>query len=132
MNTDASTMSPPPPLPSSPPPARVAPASGDKALMVLCHVSALLSVPYLFPFIVWLTKKDEADPTLANHAKEALNFHISLAIYALCCVPLIFIGVGILLLLAIPVAGLVLAIVAAVKAAEGGFYRYPLTIRLIR
>jgi uncharacterized Tic20 family protein len=35
------------------------------------------------------------------------------------------------LLLGIGLASLVLAIVAAIKASEGGCYRYPLTLRLV-
>jgi uncharacterized Tic20 family protein len=35
------------------------------------------------------------------------------------------------MLLAIGVASIVLAIIAAVKASDGGCYRYPLTLRLV-
>ena len=57
---------------------------------------------------------------------------LSLLIYALCCVPLIWILVGIPLLLVIGLASLVLAIVAAIKASDGGCYHYPLTLRLVK
>lgn len=137
MNTDASPATPPPPHPAAPvPPVAPAPrpggpSSGDKALIVLSHLSALIGAGFLLPFIVWLVKKDDADSTVAAHAKEALNFHISLLIYTLCCVPLAFVIIGIPLLFALGAAGLVFAIIAAIKASDGGFYRYPLTIRLI-
>jgi uncharacterized Tic20 family protein len=69
---------------------------------------------------------------VASNAKEALNFHLSLLIYGLCCIPLIFLlGLGVLLLIVIGLASLILAIVAAIKASEGGCYHYPFTLRLV-
>lgn len=67
---------------------------------------------------------------VATNAREALNFHISLLIYSLCCIPLVFILVGIPLLIVLGLAGLVLAIIATIKASDGRCYRYPLTLRL--
>lgn len=106
-------------------------ATSDKALMILCHVSALIGVGFVLPFIVWLVKKHDADP-VADHAKETLNFHLSWLLYALVCVPLTWILIGIPLLILLGVAAIVLAIIGAVKASDGVLYRYPLTIRFIR
>ncbi|HEY9175836.1 MAG TPA: DUF4870 domain-containing protein [Verrucomicrobiae bacterium] len=64
-------------------------------------------------------------------AREALNFHISVLIYTLCCIPLVFILVGIPLLIVLGLGSLVLAIIATIKASDGGCYRYPLTLRLV-
>jgi len=44
---------------------------------------------------------------------------------------LVFIVIGIPLLVVIALSALILAIVAAVKASDGGCYRYPLTLRLV-
>ncbi len=105
-------------------------ASSDKALIILCHLSAIIGVGFVLPFIVWLVKKNDPD-AVASHAKEALNFHLSLLLYVLVCVPLMMIVIGVPLAILIGVAGFILAIIAAVKASDGGFYRYPLTIRFI-
>lgn len=106
-------------------------ATSDKALMILCHVSSLIGVPFLLPFVVWLVKKNDAD-TVADHAKEALNFHISWLFWMLLCVPLIPVfGIGAGLAFVFVVLAFVFAIVGAVKAADGVLYRYPLTLRLI-
>jgi uncharacterized Tic20 family protein len=78
--------------------------------------------------VVWLIVRDR-HPFASEHAKEALNFHISILIYSAVCVvtcvaaPLA-IGVGIF--------GIVFAIIAAVKSGEPIPYRYPLTLRLIK
>lgn len=115
-------------LPQSPPPFR--PSGDDKTLIILCHLSALLGVGIILPLIVYLIKKDEPGRTAA-HAGEVLNFHLSLVIYALCAIPLIFIFVGFFVYIAIAIGSLVCAIVAAIKASEGVLYRYPLCIRFI-
>jgi uncharacterized Tic20 family protein len=112
------------------PPAPVPLASSDKALVILCHVSSLIGVPLILPFVVWLVKKSENDLVTA-HAREALNFHLSLFLYTLCCVPLCLVWIGFPLLVIIAISSVILAIVAAIKAADGSFYRYPLTIRFI-
>jgi uncharacterized Tic20 family protein len=69
---------------------------------------------------------------IAANAKEALNFHISVYLYVLCCIPLAFILVGIPLMIIIGLSSLVLAIIAAVNASKGGCYHYPLTLRLVK
>lgn len=117
-------MNTPPPVPSQ------TLNSSDRLLVVLSHLSALLGVGLLLPLVIYLVKKDDA-PAVAAQACEALNFHISLLLYALACIPLLFVLIGFPLLIALSVAGLVLAIVAAVRASEGAAWRYPLTLRLV-
>ncbi len=101
------------------------------------HVTALaayIGIPFghiLGPLIVWLVKKDEM-PFVDEHGKESLNFQISMTIYMLACIPLVFVVVGIFLFFALLVADLVLVIIAAVAAGRGESYRYPATIRLIK
>lgn len=105
--------------------------STDTLLIILCHVSSLLGVGIVLPLIVYLVKRREAN-LVAAHAGEALNFHLSMLIYAVLCFPLVFVVIGIPLLIALGVIALVFTIIATVHAANGGFYRYPLTIRLVR
>jgi uncharacterized Tic20 family protein len=106
-------------------------ASSDKALMILSHLSALMGVGILLPLIVWLVKRHDPDG-VAAHAAEALNFHLSLIIYGVCLIPLVFVAIGIPLLIIMGLASLVLAIVAAVRASNGILYRYPLTLRMVK
>lgn len=115
-----------PPLPQMPSPAQ----GSDKLLAILCHVSPFLGVPFILPLIVYLVKRGES-PLVAAHAKEVLNFHISLVIYALCCIPLVYFCIGIPMIFALALMSFICAIIAAIKASEGGFYFYPLTIRFI-
>lgn len=103
---------------------------------MLAHVLALsgyVGVPLgnlLAPLVIWLVKKDQSQ-FVADQAKESLNFQISLTIYAIVSGLSILVLIGIVLLPLVLLAGAILTIVAAVKANNGEFYRYPLTIRLI-
>ena len=134
----------------NPPPLTPAAASpvkagdhNDKLLIILCHLSAFLGVGLLLPLIVWLVKKGDSE-NVAAHACEALNFHLTFFLFALGCAPFALVLLLIplvnflFLIVFIPVCALValgtlvLAIVAAVKASEGKFYRYPLTLRLVK
>ncbi len=134
----ASSTPPPAPVPVPPTPPsttaartpRTTPSGNDKIWSILSHISCFFGIWIILPLVVYLAMKDDSE-YVANNAREALNFHISLFIYTLCCLPLVFIVIGVPLLVIMGLAALVLAVVAAVKAADGGCYRYPLTIRLI-
>ncbi len=106
------------------------PKGSDKIWSMLSHLSALFGVGFLLPLVVYLAMRKESE-YVATNAREALNFHISVLIYILCCIPLIFVFVGIPLMILLGLGSLVFAIIAAVKASNGLCYRYPLTIRLV-
>jgi len=103
----------------------------EKIWSMLSHLSTFFGVGLILPLVVYLAVRNESE-YVAGNAREALNFHISLLIYGLCCVPLIFILIGIPLLILLGLGSLVFAIIAAVKASDGRCYRYPLTLRLVK
>ena len=124
--TEAMTTMETPPLTDAP----LAHRGSDKIWSMLSHLSALLGVGFVLPLVIYLAMRKESEYVAAN-AREALNFHISVLIYTLCCIPLVFIVVGIPLLIVLGLGSLVLAIIATIKASDGGCYRYPLTLRLV-
>jgi len=83
------------------------------------------------PLVIWLIKKDES-PFVDDQGKESLNFQISMTIYFIIALLLMFVFVGFILLPALVIFDLVIVIVAGVKANEGVKYRYPLSIRFIK
>ena len=107
--------------------APVAPTSDERTLALLSHLLTLFFW-LLPPLIIYLIKKDES-AYVTQHAKESLNFQITvtIAVIALCITI-----VGILLLWPLAIAVLVLVIVATVRASENKVYRYPMTIRFIK
>jgi uncharacterized protein len=101
-----------------------------------CHLSALAGfiVPalgHIFgPLIVWLVKRSESSEIDA-HGKEALNFQISMLIYNVIAGILCLVLIGFVLLAILHILNVVFVIIAALRAGEGQFYRYPFTIRFI-
>jgi uncharacterized Tic20 family protein len=104
---------------------------------MLAHLAALAGfiIPVgghiIGPLVVWLIKKDEI-PFVNDQGKESLNFQITVVIAELVTTPLVCTGVGVVVPLAIGICGVVFAIIAAIKANGGVFYRYPWALRLIK
>ncbi len=103
---------------------------------MLCHLAAITG--YLFPFgwvlgpfFVWQIKKQDF-PEISVHAKEILNFEISMMIYSAVSAILMFALIGIPLLMFFGTFNLVCILIGAIKANEGKPWRYPLTLRLIK
>lgn len=105
-------------------------SSDERSLAILTHV---LSIFFTFipALVIYLLKRQES-PYVAEHAKEALNFQISLIIYICISIPLCLLIIGVFMLIAIGIGSLVLYIMAAVKAADNVLYRYPFSIRFIK
>jgi len=103
---------------------------------MLCHLIALVAligVPLgniIGPLVIWLIKKND-DPFFDEQGKEALNFQISMTIYAIISAILMLIVIGIFLLVLVAVLDLILTVIAAVKVSNGESYHYPLTIRFL-
>ena len=123
------------PLP--PPPPVSIPSSDIRTWCVLCHAAALLGLFFHFlghllgPLIVWLVKRGDS-PEIDAHGKESLNFQISMLIYDAVAAILCIVLIGIPILIGLWILNTVLVIIASIQASEGKFYRYPITIRLIK
>ena len=101
--------------------------SQDNSIKVLTHILGLLT-GFLGPLIVLLATKEE---DVKEHAKRALNWQISLAIYGIISFILILVFIGIFFLIVIFILDLIFSIVAAVKANDGELWDYPLAIKFI-
>lgn len=113
------------------------PTTAERNWAVFCHLGgfALYVLPFmlgnvLVPLILWLMKRNES-PYIDEHGREALNFQISMTIYATVALALAFLLVGFLLLPPLAIFHFVMMVIASVRASQGEHYRYPLTLRLI-
>lgn len=125
MNTNESSAAGKPPV-----------TQDDRTWGMIAHLSALLGalVPFgnvIAPLVIWLMKRDQS-AFVADQAKEALNFNITVLIIGLVCWVLIFVLIGFLLLAVLAIVWLALIIMAALKANEGVEYRYPFALRLVK
>ncbi len=88
-------------------------------------------------FVVWMVVRDKYS-FAAEHAREALNFNVSMFIYAAISVLalVVTLGIGIIVLLPLWIVlglmWLVCSLIATFKAWDGQSYRYPATIRLFK
>ncbi len=105
----------------------IPPTSDEKTLALLAHVLTFV-FPILAPLVIYLIKKNEST-FVAYHAKESLNFQITMFII---CFVLVITVIGLLLLWVVGIIYMVLIIVATIRAGEGKLYKYPFSIRLIK
>ncbi len=105
------------------------PDSNEKNIATITHLGGIL-FSFIPGLIVFLLKKDDS-PFIAAHAREALNFQITLLIGQMLAYVLVFVLVGFLLLGLIWLINVIFCIVAAIASSKGEHYRYPLTLRLI-
>jgi uncharacterized Tic20 family protein len=108
----------------------------DNQLLIITHVMQLLTFVTGFgglivPLIIWLTKRDEIID-MNEHGKAIVNFQLSLILYSIIAIPLLFILVGFVVFFVIVILGLVFPIINAVKASNNEPIYYPLTIPFIR
>ena len=111
------------------------PTQDERPWGMVAHLAALAF--FIFPFgnilgplIVYLAKRDQS-AFVAAHAREALNFNITVALGGLLSCLLLLLFIGVLFAALILLFWLVMTIVAALKANEGLPYRYPFTLRLV-
>jgi uncharacterized Tic20 family protein len=110
--------------------------SDSRGWGVAAHLAPWIA-GFVGPLIVWLAKKE--DRFVEDHAREALNFQLSLMPYVFgSAFPLILaflspwlILVTMLLFFGLGAIAVVTAIVGAVRASNGDMNRYPLSIRFV-
>jgi len=82
----------------------------------------------VLPILLWQLKKNEL-PGIDAHGRVVLNWVISLFIYAIICIPLCFLFVGIPMLFVLALAAVIFPIIGAIKANDGILWKYPASIQ---
>ncbi|WP_233245443.1 DUF4870 domain-containing protein [Salinibacterium hongtaonis] len=114
--------------------------SDEKMWSTLIHLGGIIFG--IFPSLIgYLVLKDRG-PFVRAHTRSALNFHISLIIYLvgatiiLSIVGVLTFGVGFIFLwvaiTGIEIAAIIFMIIAAIKANDGQYYTYPLSIEFVK
>lgn len=135
-----------PAMPTTSPPAREpfhaaplvdqAATSGQRTYAQFMHLTLLgilLSVPPVIPpLVMWLVKRDGSH-FIDDHGREAVNFQLSLVLYAIVTglAGMLTCGIAFFAFPAVAILGVVGAVMAAMAAGRGEYYRYPATIRFI-
>jgi len=110
----------------------------DKSLLVVTHLSQLLFLitggvaGIIVPLVLWITQKDDIID-MDKQGRDILNFQISMFVYTLVCVPLIFLfGLGLLGIFAICLTTVIFPIINALKVNKGEQPVYPFTMDIIK
>jgi hypothetical protein len=116
-----------------------APTADEKTWGMIAHLSGIIAsfifFPFLGPLLVMLIKGKES-AWVEQQSKEALNFQILITALVwggtILSMTIILSCIGAPIALFAGLYGLVMSIVAGIKANNGETYRYPATPRLVK
>ena len=110
--------------------------SEERQMGMFVHLSLLLyafvfPIGAVLPILLWQTQKDKM-PALDAHGKMVTNWLISSLIYAVASFVLMWVLIGFLTGLAVWIMMIVFPIIGGIKANNGEFWEYPLTIKFLK
>ena len=109
----------------------------EKQMGLFLHLSQLVNIiipplGIIAPIVIWQLQKDKM-PALDAHGKMVTNWIISSVIYwIISCLLLFVFLLGLIPMLGLMIAGIVFPIVGGIKANNGEFWEYPLTIKFLK
>lgn len=107
----------------------IVPSNDDKNIATVTHLGGTV-FSFIPALIVWILKKDDS-AYIADQAKEALNFQISMVLAFMLAGVLSWILIGLIFFPILWIANIVFCIIAAIASSKGETYRYPLCLRLL-
>lgn len=105
-------------------------ASQDSKNLALLGWIGAIFLGFIPGLILYLVKQDDA--FVSAHAKENLNFSITLLIAYIVSLVLMAVLIGFVLFFLVWVVNIVICIIAAVKASNGEMYQAPFILRLVK
>ena len=105
------------------------PSSDDKNIATITHLGGTV-FSFVPGLLVWVLKKNDS-AYLADQAKEALNFQITMLVAQFIAGILVWVLIGFFLIPLIWLLNVVFCIIAAISTSKGETYRYPFCLRLI-
>ena len=116
----------------------------ERKWAMFCHLAGLAGISPLLPavgsvvapLVIWQLKADEF-PFVAEQGRRAVNFQLSMLLFAIISVIICFVSiVGAFLVPVVfcvfSLVDVIFVLIAAVKANEGWHYRYPFAIRFFK
>lgn len=109
-------------------------AEQERLWAMLMHFSLLLTYAFIgivLAIVIWQIKKKDL-PGIHAHGKNVANWIISEFIYGIISGILCMIIIGIPMLMALVVLGIVFPIIAGIKANNGQVWKYPMSIQFLK
>jgi len=102
----------------------------DNQYLAFVHLSGLLY--FIFPpILLWMYKKDQIKG-LDQHAKDVINYQLSIAIYLIACLPLMLIIVGVFIMIFIAIFSFVVIIMNSIKVLNNQDYQYKYSLKILK
>jgi uncharacterized Tic20 family protein len=104
---------------------------------MFCHLGGLVGNVLMgfghvvVPLVLWLIKREQM-PFVNQEGREAVNFQLSITLYALISGVASFFCIGFFMLLAVGIFDLIVVVLACIESSKGNAYKYPLCIRFIQ
>lgn len=110
--------------------------SEQKQMGMFLHLSQLANVilfpiGIILPIVLWQTQKEKI-PALDAHGKMVTNWMISVTIYMIVSIILMFVLIGFVLIFVVGAVGIIFPIIGGIKANNGELWEYPLTIKFLK
>lgn len=104
----------------------------ENTYLMLMHLSQfagfiIAGLGFVIPIVMWLVNADKSE-AVSRHGKNIANFMLSMLIYIVISIILCLVLIGIPMLIALGIIEIVFIIIAAVKANNGEYWKYPLSI----
>lgn len=108
----------------------------QRQMGMFLHLSSLafalvFPIGIVLPIVLWQTQKEKM-PALDEHGKMVTNWMISATIYGIVSFILMFVLVGFLTGAAVWLMAIIFPIIGGIKANNGEFWDYPLTIKFLK
>ncbi len=106
------------------------PTKDECNLAMLAHLLGVFT-GFIGALVIWLIKKDES-AFIADQAREALNFQITIAIAMFASWILAFILIGLFAVPILIIMNFIFSILGAISASKCQAYRYPFALHLVK
>lgn len=104
----------------------------ENTYLMLMHLSQfagfiIAGLGFVIPIVMWLVNADKSE-AVSRHGKNIANFMLSMLIYIVISIILCLVLIGIPMLIALGIIEIVFIIIAALKANNREYWKYPLSI----
>ena len=106
----------------------------ENSYLLLMHLSQFLMftfIGFIVPIIMWILNKDNSTK-VDMHGKNIINFMISMFVYFSVAGILCIILIGVPVLIILGTLAFIFIIIATLKAGNGEYWEYPLSIKFLK
>lgn len=97
---------------------------------MILHLSGLL-ILVIPPIVIWLWKKDKIEGFIA-HARDVINFQLSMFLYLMIGGFLVLLVIGLPIVIFLGIYSFVVIVINSIKVLNNQSYKYPWSIKILK